>query len=59
MMNMRTIMPALQKAQPAPVGTDGITYSAVDLPSQRRETRIEKDMSVEEIAQEIIAWIKG
>ena len=59
MMNMRTIMPALQKAQPASVGTDGITYSAVDLPSQRRETRIEKDMSVEEIAQEIIAWIKG
>lgn len=59
MMNMRTIMPALQKAQPAPVGTDGITYAAVDLPSQRRETRIEKDMSVEEIAQEIVAWIKG
>ena len=59
MMNMRTIMPALQKAQAAPVGTDGITYAAVDLPSQRRETRIEKDMSVEEIAQEIIAWIKG
>lgn len=59
MMNMRTIMPALQKAQPAPVGAEGITYASVELPSQRRETRIEKDMSVEEIAQEIVAWIKG
>lgn len=59
MMNMRTIMPALQKAQPAPIGADGITYASVELPSQRRETRIEKDMSVEEIAQEIVAWIKG
>ena len=59
MMNMRTIMPALQKAQPAPVGAEGITYASVELPSQRRETRIEKDMAVEEIAQEIIAWIKG
>jgi electron transfer flavoprotein beta subunit len=59
MVNMRTIMPALQKAQPATVGTGGIAYQGVELPSQRRETRIVKDMPVDEIAQEIVAWLKG
>ncbi len=59
MVNMRTVMPALQKAQPAPVGAEGVSYASVELPSQRRETRVVKDMPVEEIAQEIVAWIKG
>ena len=59
MMNMRTIMPALQKAQPAPVGASGITYLSVELPKQQRETRIVKDMSVDDIAQEIVAWIRS
>ena len=59
MMNMRTIMPALQKAQSAPIGTGGIAYSGVELPTQRRETRIVKDMPVEEIAREIVEWIKS
>src|SRR5512144_1100359 len=53
MVNMRTIMPALQKAQPANVGTGGIAYQSVELPSQRRETRIVKDMPVDDIAAEI------
>jgi electron transfer flavoprotein beta subunit len=59
MMNMRTIMPALQKAQPAKVGAEGVSYLGVELPSQRRETRIVKDLSVDEIAAEIVAWLKG
>jgi electron transfer flavoprotein beta subunit len=59
MMNMRTVMPALQKAQPAQVGAAGVTYLGVELPSQRRETRIVKDLSADEVAKEIVAWIKG
>ena len=59
MVNMRTVMPALQKAHPAPVGAGGVTYQGVELPTQRRETRIVKDLSVDEIAAEIVAWIKG
>src|SRR5512147_1095365 len=46
MMNMRTVMPALQKALPAKVGAEGVSYLGVELPTQRRETRIVKDMSV-------------
>jgi len=59
MMNMRTVMPALQKAQATPVGAEGVTYHSVELPSQRRETRVVKDLSADEIAQEIVAWLKG
>jgi len=59
MMNMRTVMPALQKAQPAKVGTGDIQYAGVELPKQRRETRIVKDTPADEIAAEIVAWIKG
>jgi electron transfer flavoprotein beta subunit len=29
----------------------------VSLPRQQRETRVEKNMSAEEIAREIVAWI--
>lgn len=59
MMNMRTIMPALQKAQPATVGAAGLAYLGVELPKQRRETKIVKDLSVEEIARDIVAWLKN
>lgn len=59
MVNMRTVMPALQKAQPAPVGAAGVSYLSVELPKQRRETRIVKDLSSDEIAREIVDWIKG
>ncbi|MDP6777565.1 MAG: electron transfer flavoprotein subunit beta [Candidatus Latescibacteria bacterium] len=58
MQNMRTIMPALQRAQPAQVGAEGTTFAKVELPQQRRETRIVSDTPVEEIAQEIVDWIK-
>jgi electron transfer flavoprotein beta subunit len=58
MMNMRTVMPALQKAQAAQVGVGGVQFAAVDLPKQRRETRVVKDTPAEEIAREIVDWLK-
>jgi electron transfer flavoprotein beta subunit len=59
MQNMRSIMPALQKAQPAALGSAGLTYLKVDVPQQRRETRIEKNLSVDEIAREIVEWLRS
>ncbi|MBE2213616.1 MAG: electron transfer flavoprotein subunit beta [Opitutaceae bacterium] len=59
MANMRTLMPALQKAKPAKVTNTGLAYASVALPKQRRETRIVKDMPADEIAQEIVAWIRA
>ena len=59
MANMRTLMPALQRARPAKITNAGLTYATVSLPKQRRDTRIVKDMPVDEIAREIVAWIKS
>jgi electron transfer flavoprotein beta subunit len=55
--NMRTLMPALQKAKAASVQNDGLAFSSVGLPKQQRTTRIEKDMSADAIAAEIVAWV--
>jgi electron transfer flavoprotein beta subunit len=57
MANMRLVMPALQRAKPAPVKSPGLCFQSVTLPRQQRETRIVKDMPAEQIAREIIAWI--
>jgi electron transfer flavoprotein beta subunit len=57
MLNMRAIMPALQRAKTSPVPNTGLCYGSVSLPRQQRETRIVKNMPVEEIAREIAAWI--
>lgn len=57
MTNMRTIMPALQKARTAALNGGGLHYAAVNLPSQQRTTRVVKDMTPEAIAQEIVEWI--
>ncbi len=57
MANMRTLMPALQKARPAVVPSAG-SFTSVSVPSQRRETRLVKDMSPDAIAQEIVEWIR-
>ncbi len=35
----------------------GLTFASVKLPSQRRETRIVKDLGAGEIAREIADWI--
>jgi electron transfer flavoprotein beta subunit len=59
MVNMRTVMPALQKAKPGKVTNEGLAFANVSLPKQRRETKILKDMSTDNIAREIIEWIKG
>jgi electron transfer flavoprotein beta subunit len=58
MMNMRAVMPALQKAKPVKLAGEGLSFASVSLPKQMRETRIVKDKSPEEIATEIIEWIK-
>jgi electron transfer flavoprotein beta subunit len=59
MQNMQKIMPALQKAQPATVGAEGVIYASVEVPQQRRETRIVKDVSVDEIAGDIVEWLRS
>lgn len=58
MKNMRTIMPALQKAAPVSLAAEGLTYEDVRLPQQQRQTRIVKDMAAEAIAREIAEWIR-
>lgn len=59
MANMRSIMPALQKAKPAAVGAAGVAFASVTLPKQQRETRLVRDVPVDEIAREIADWIRG
>jgi electron transfer flavoprotein beta subunit len=57
MANMRTLMPALQRAKPAALAADSLRYTNVALPKQQRETRVVKDLSLAEIAAEIVEWI--
>lgn len=59
MQNMRTVMPALQKAKAVPPGQSRIAFASVELPKQQRDTRIVKEATVEDIAQDIVAWIKA
>jgi len=57
MLNMRGVMPALQKTKPVKVGAEGVTYLRVALPKQQRQTRIVKDASPDEIARELVEWL--
>jgi electron transfer flavoprotein beta subunit len=57
MANMRTVMPALQKAESAKLATGSLRYRSVRPPQQQRQTRIVKDMPAKEIAKEIVEWI--
>lgn len=59
MQNMRTLMPALQCAQPAVIDAGAIQFSGVEVPTQRRDTRIVKDVPVDDIARDIVAWMRG
>ncbi len=59
MANMRLIMPALAKATPAGLKGEGLRYAGVEVPSQRRETRIVKNAPVDDIARELAEWIKA
>lgn len=57
MSNMRTIMPALQKAKTAALEANSLTYVSVSLPKQQRETRVEKNRTPDEIAAELAEWM--
>jgi electron transfer flavoprotein beta subunit len=57
MANMRTIMPALQKAKHATLAANGLQYVSVNLPKQQRTTRVVKDMTPDQIAAELVEWI--
>ncbi len=56
---MRQIMPALQRAKSVKLENQALRFVSVELPKQRRETRIVKDASVDEIAREIVEWIRS
>jgi electron transfer flavoprotein beta subunit len=58
MANMRGVMPALQKAAPAKLAGEGLTFVSVTLPRQHRATKIVKDKSPDDIAKEIVEWIR-
>jgi electron transfer flavoprotein beta subunit len=58
MVNMCTVMPALQKAKPVKLASEGLSFTNVSLPKQLRETKIVKDKSPDDIAKEIVEWIK-
>jgi len=57
MANMRTIVPALQKARPVTLETNSLSYVSVNLPSQQRITRVVKDLTADQIARELVEWI--
>jgi electron transfer flavoprotein beta subunit len=57
MSNMRTIMPALQKAKTAALEANSLSYVSVSLPKQQRTTRVEKNLTPDEIAAELVEWI--
>jgi electron transfer flavoprotein beta subunit len=59
MANMRNVMPALQRAQPARLPAEGLSFSGVTLPAERRHTKIVKDVPADEMARDIVAWITG
>jgi electron transfer flavoprotein beta subunit len=57
MANMRTVMPALQKARPTQLAENGLQYVSASLPSRQRQTRVVKDMNADAIAQELVEWM--
>jgi electron transfer flavoprotein beta subunit len=57
MANMRTIMPALQKAKTVALASNTLRYESANLPKQQRTTRVEKNMTADEIAAELVEWI--
>ena len=58
MTNMRTVMPALQKAKAVKLAGEGVAFDSVTLPKQLRQTRIVKDASPDDVAKEIVEWIR-
>lgn len=58
MLNMRGVMPALQRARPVKLAGQGAVFASVTLPTQQRDTKVVKDLSADEIARELAAWMK-
>ncbi|HXB97050.1 MAG TPA: electron transfer flavoprotein subunit beta [bacterium] len=59
MANMRSLMPALQKAKATALDANSLAFAEVAVPSQKRDTRVVKDLSPAQIAQELAAWIQA
>ncbi len=57
MMNMRTVMPALQRAKSVQLDANTLNYASANLPQQVRQTQVEKNMSPAAIAAELVAWM--
>ena len=57
MANMRTVMPALQRAKSVPLPAGGLHFLSASPPKQQRQTRVVKDLPAEQIAQEIAEWM--
>ncbi len=57
MANMRTVMPALQRAKSVPLPAGGLHFLSASPPKQQRQTRVVKDLPTEQIAREIAEWI--
>ena len=57
MANMRNLMPALAKAKAAKLESNSLRYISVSLPKQQRATRVEKNMTPDEVAAELVDWI--
>lgn len=58
MINMRGILPALQKAKTATLASNGLRYLSVSLPRTQRTTRVVKDLPADAIAGELLAWLR-
>jgi electron transfer flavoprotein beta subunit len=57
MQNMRGIMPAMQKAKTVNLIGASSVLKNVTVPKLQRDTRIVKNISVDEIAAEIVDWV--
>jgi electron transfer flavoprotein beta subunit len=57
MANMRTVMPALKRAKSVPLPAGGLHFLSANPPKQQRQTRVVKDLSAEQVAQEIAEWM--
>ena len=47
------------KAPMANVGVGDIVWEKTEVPVSKRNTVVKKDMSVEDIAREIVEWVKS
>ncbi len=58
MLNMRGIMASMQKSKPSKLTREDLEFINAEVPKATRETRVVKDMSTDDIAKEIVAWLK-